>query len=99
MTWPWQWRKKWAKARSRCRKLEGDITQLERRNKALEQGKAHLEQENGAIKLRLHDLECEVTWLRELQEAGVMAIVVSKQNMDQFVTALKKLQDNSKGGK
>lgn len=100
MTWPWQWRKKWAKARSRCRKLEGDITQLERIEAMRRKEKEELAQENGALKLRLQDLEAEVGWLREMQEAGALAIVVSKANMDQFVTALKKLQDNShKGGK
>ena len=99
MTWPWQWRKKWAKVRSRCRKLDGDITQYKRLEAKWEKEKEQLTRENGALKLRLQDLEAEVGWLRELQEAGAMAIVVSKANMDEFVTALKKLQDNShKGG-
>ena len=100
MIWPWQYRERLRKLRRENGKLEGDITQYKRLEAKWAKEKEQLTRENGALNLRVQDLEAEVGWLRELQEAGALAIVVSKANMDEFVTALKKLQDNShKGGK
>ena len=94
MIWPWQYLKRLRKLRRANGKLRGDVTQLERSIEAHKRSKEHLEQKCGALELRVQDLECEVSWLRQTHEAGAMAIIVSKENLEGFLSALRQLNVN-----
>ena len=93
--WPWQWAKKVRKLRKKVATLERDNRDKQLAIEGYERGKKSRDEALNAANLRVHDLECEVKWLRELREVGAMAIVVSKENFEQFLSALGQLQ---KGG-
>ena len=93
--WPWQWAKKAHKRKKVIAELRFQLREKQLSIEAYERGKQSRDEALNAANLRVHDLECEVKWLRELREVGAMAIVVSKENLEQFLKALRQLQ---KGG-
>ena len=93
--WPWQWAKKAHKRKKVIAELRFQLREKQLSIEAYERGKQSRDEALNAANLRVHDLECEVKWLRELREVGAMAIVVSKENLEQFLSALRQLQ---KGG-
>ena len=93
--WPWEWRRKAKKLKEKNAALERDNRNRQLTIEGYERNKQSRDEALNAANLRVHDLECEVKWLRELREVGAMAIVVSKENLEQFLAAVKQLQ---KGG-
>ena len=93
--WPWQWAKKAHKRKKVIAELRFQLRDKQLSIEAYERGKQSRDEALNAANLRVHDLECEVNWLRKQVDTGAMVIVVSKQNMDAFMEAVKQLQ---KGG-
>ena len=93
--WPWQWAKKAHKRKKVIAELRFQLREKQLSIEAYERGKQSRDEALNAANLRVHDLECEVKWLRELREVGAMAIVVSKENLEQFLKALQGLKKES----
>ena len=95
IVWPWQLWKKVQRLRKKVARLERENRDQQLSIEGYERGKKARDEALQAANLRVHDLECEVNWLREQTETGAMAIVVNKENLEEF---LKALQGLKKGG-
>ena len=95
IVWPWQFRKRLQKLRKKVARLERDNRDKQLSIEAYERGKKSRDEALNAANLRVHDLECEVNWLREQTETGAMAVIVSKDNLEQFLRALQGLKKES----